>query len=206
MTRLTPTRQLAYQFLRLPFYRRMVIVRHLGLLTDADRNVPDNKRFPLAFRRASEPEAGDTLIRRDNTFGTPEEDAFRRDFTVNALFYDIANFSVIDWVGGLVDVEARVIRTIGDPGVRFREDPVRMLRAVALAARLDFHVDQAHTRWGRGEHVTPGMKQYSQNFGLVKKIHCTARYSASLVAPNPSSFARRIMVNSHGLFFRLWPG
>ena len=93
------------------------------------------------FRTASEPDAGDTLIRRDNTFGTPEEDAFRRDFTVNALFYDIATFSVIDWVGGLEDLEARLIRTIGDPGVRLREDPVRMLRAVAIAARLDFRID-----------------------------------------------------------------
>ncbi len=93
------------------------------------------------FRRAAEPEGGDTLIHRDNTFGTPEEDAFRRDFTVNALFYDIANFSVIDWVEGLEDLSARVIRTIGDPGVRFREDPVRMLRAVAIAARLDFTID-----------------------------------------------------------------
>jgi poly(A) polymerase len=94
------------------------------------------------FRRAAEPEADDTLIRRDNTFGTPEEDAFRRDFTVNALVYDIATFSVIDWVGGLEDLKARVIRTIGDPGVRLREDPVRMLRAVALAARLDFTIDR----------------------------------------------------------------
>jgi poly(A) polymerase len=93
------------------------------------------------FRRAAEPEEGDTLIRRDNTFGSPDEDAFRRDFTVNALFYDIANFSVIDWVGGLQDLEARVIRTIGDPALRLREDPVRMLRAVALAARLDFTID-----------------------------------------------------------------
>jgi len=94
------------------------------------------------FRRAAEPDEGEHLIRRDNTFGTPEEDAFRRDFTVNALFYDIANFSVIDWVGGLPDLGARVIRTIGDPAVRFREDPVRMLRAVALAARLDFTIDR----------------------------------------------------------------
>ena len=92
------------------------------------------------FRRASVPEEGDTLIRRDNTFGSPEEDAFRRDFTVNALFYDIANFSVIDWVGGLEDLEARLIRAIGDPGVRLREDPVRMLRAIALAARLGFTI------------------------------------------------------------------
>src|SRR5262245_32882521 len=94
------------------------------------------------FRRQAEPEEGDPLIRRDNTFGTPEEDAFRRDFTVNALFYDIATFSVIDFVGGLADLQERVIRTIGDPGVRFREDPVRMLRAVALAARLDFTIDR----------------------------------------------------------------
>jgi len=93
------------------------------------------------FRRQAEPEEGDTLIRRDNTFGSPEQDAFRRDFTVNALFYDIATFSVIDWVRGLEDLTARVIRTIGDPALRFREDPVRMLRAVALAARLDFTID-----------------------------------------------------------------
>ena len=94
------------------------------------------------FRRQAEPEEGDTLIRRDNTFGSPEEDAFRRDFTVNALFYDIATFSVIDWVGGLEDLRERVIRTIGDPGVRLREDPVRMLRAVALCARLGFRIDR----------------------------------------------------------------
>src|SRR5438876_3698853 len=82
------------------------------------------------------------LIHRDNTFGTPEEDAFRRDFTVNALFYDIATFSVIDYVGGLEDLSDRLIRTIGDPAVRLREDPVRMLRAVALAARLGFTIDR----------------------------------------------------------------
>lgn len=83
----------------------------------------------------------DRLIHRDNTFGTPEEDAFRRDFTINALFYDIATFSVIDYVGGLEDLKAGVIRCIGDPDERFHEDPVRMLRAVVLAARLDFVLD-----------------------------------------------------------------
>jgi poly(A) polymerase len=81
------------------------------------------------------------LIHRDNTFGTPEEDAFRRDFTVNALFYDIATFSVIDYVGGIEDLRASLIRCIGDPHVRFIEDPVRMLRAIVLAARLDFRID-----------------------------------------------------------------
>jgi poly(A) polymerase len=84
----------------------------------------------------------DERFHRDNTFGTPEEDAFRRDFTINALFYDIDSFSVIDYVGGLDDLRARIVRSIGDPEVRFREDPVRMMRAVALAARLDFTIDQ----------------------------------------------------------------
>jgi poly(A) polymerase len=86
--------------------------------------------------------ASDRLIHRDNTYGTPEEDAFRRDFTVNALFYDIGTFSIIDYVGGLQDLEARLIRCIGDPSVRFLEDPVRMLRAVVLASRLQFRVDE----------------------------------------------------------------
>jgi poly(A) polymerase len=83
----------------------------------------------------------DRLIQRDNTYGTPEEDAFRRDFTVNALFYDIGTFSIIDYVGGLEDLHARMIRCIGDPDVRFLEDPVRMLRAVVLAARLEFTIE-----------------------------------------------------------------
>jgi poly(A) polymerase len=80
-------------------------------------------------------------IHRDNTFGTPEEDAFRRDFTVNALFYDVATRSIIDYVGGLTDLEQRVIRSIGDARVRFVEDPVRMLRAAVLGARLGFDLD-----------------------------------------------------------------
>jgi len=94
------------------------------------------------FRRQATPDGDDPLIKRDNTFGTPEEDAFRRDFSVNALFYDIATFSVIDYVDGLKALEKREIRTIGDPELRFKEDPVRMLRAVALAARLGFSMDR----------------------------------------------------------------
>lgn len=83
----------------------------------------------------------------ENVFGTPCEDAFRRDFTINALFYDIATFSIIDHVGGLADLEARRLRVIGDPLVRFTEDPVRMLRALEFAARLDFALDET-TREG----------------------------------------------------------
>jgi poly(A) polymerase len=84
----------------------------------------------------------DLLIQHDNTFGTPEEDAFRRDFTLNALFYDIETRAIIDYVGGLDDIRAGLIRCIGSPEERFQEDPVRMLRAVALAARLDFRIDE----------------------------------------------------------------
>ena len=97
------------------------------------------------FRRRGEVEGqdGDPLIRQDNTFGTPEEDALRRDFTVNSLFYDPKTFRVIDYVGGLSDLEARVIRTVSDPEVRMREDPVRMIRAVRFAAKLDFEIEPA---------------------------------------------------------------
>ena len=99
-------------------------------------------------------EDGDLLIRRDNVFGTETEDARRRDFTINGLFYDVEREEVIDHVGGLADLEARVIRTIGDPETRFQEDPVRMLRAIKFAARLDFAIEpatyRALVRW-RGE-------------------------------------------------------
>jgi len=78
----------------------------------------------------------------DNTFGTPEEDAFRRDFTINALFYDIATYSIIDYVGGLQDLKDGLIRCIGDPNERFQEDPVRMLRAIVMASRLSFRLDR----------------------------------------------------------------
>jgi poly(A) polymerase len=90
---------------------------------------------------AAPPPAHDPAAHHDNTFGTPEEDAFRRDFTINALFYDIATFSIIDYVNGMDDLRDGIVRSIGEPEVRFREDPVRMLRAVALAARLDFTID-----------------------------------------------------------------
>jgi poly(A) polymerase len=78
-----------------------------------------------------------------NVFGNPGEDAFRRDFTINALFYNIADFSIIDYVGGLKDLEEKHLRVIGDPMVRFVEDPVRMLRAVEFAARLNFTMDDS---------------------------------------------------------------
>jgi poly(A) polymerase len=85
----------------------------------------------------------DFLITDDNTFGSPLQDARRRDFTINALFYNIADFSVIDYVGGLEDLGEGRVRVIGDPDLRFREDPVRMMRAIEFASRLGFEIEAA---------------------------------------------------------------
>lgn len=82
----------------------------------------------------------DLLIRHDNVFGEPHEDALRRDFTINGLFYDSEENTVIDYVGGVEDVKNRVVRTIGAPDLRFREDPVRILRAIKFSARLDLGI------------------------------------------------------------------
>ena len=81
---------------------------------------------------------GTGRILRDNIYGTVDQDAERRDFKVNALYYDIRDFSVHDFVGGLQDLRAGVVQLIGDPEVRYREDPVRMLRAVRFAVKLGF--------------------------------------------------------------------
>ncbi len=91
-------------------------------------------------------------ILRDNAYGPIEEDAVRRDFTVNALYYDIADFSVLDYTGGVADLEAGLIRVIGDPERRYREDPVRMLRAIRFAAKLGMrlHPDSEAPIWNLG--------------------------------------------------------
>jgi poly(A) polymerase len=80
-------------------------------------------------------------IIRTDSFGTPAEDALRRDITVNGLFYNIADFSILDYVGGMTDLEQRVIRTIGDPNERFQQDPVRMIRVIRHAARTGFSIE-----------------------------------------------------------------
>jgi poly(A) polymerase len=97
------------------------------------------------FRREPErasDENAELLITDDNTFGSPLQDARRRDFTINALFYNIADFSVIDFIDGLTDLDQKKVRVIGDPDIRFREDPVRMMRAIEFASRLDFDIER----------------------------------------------------------------
>ena len=87
--------------------------------------------------------AKDGRILSDNVYGSIEDDAWRRDFTINALYYDIATFAVLDYVGGMADLEAGLIRLIGDPAQHYHEDPVRLLRAVRFAAKLGFRLDPA---------------------------------------------------------------
>jgi poly(A) polymerase len=81
------------------------------------------------------------LIVRDNVFGTPEEDAIRRDFTINALFYNIADYAVLDYVNGLEDLRDGLLRSIGDPRIRFVEDPARMIRALRFASSIGFRIE-----------------------------------------------------------------
>lgn len=81
------------------------------------------------------------LIVQDNTWGTEEEDALRRDFTINALFYDSRTETIIDYVGGYQDIKQNVLRAIGNPDIRFKQDPVRMIRLIKFAARFDFAID-----------------------------------------------------------------
>ncbi|HWS40180.1 MAG TPA: polynucleotide adenylyltransferase PcnB [Arenimonas sp.] len=104
------------------------------------------------FRAAGDDSQGDRQTHeeghliRDNIYGTLEEDAVRRDFTANALYYTVKDFSVRDFLGGYADVHDKILKLIGDPETRYREDPVRMLRAVRLAAKLDFKIDEASSK------------------------------------------------------------
>jgi poly(A) polymerase len=111
-----------------------------------------NSTIEVATFRSNVPEDADVakghvqkkdgLVTRDNQYGTPEEDALRRDFTVNAMFYDIATFSIIDYAGGLDDIEKKLLRCIGDPATRYTEDPVRMIRAVRFASSLGLTIEE----------------------------------------------------------------
>jgi poly(A) polymerase len=98
------------------------------------------KIFEVSTFRAGDNEA-DTLIVRDNVWGTPEEDVLRRDFTINGLFYDSSDQSIIDYVGGYPDIQRKYLRSIGQPYLRFKQDPVRMIRLLKFVARFGFEID-----------------------------------------------------------------
>ncbi len=100
------------------------------------------KIIEVATFRSGDPDSADLIV-RDNVWGSEAEDVFRRDFTLNGLLYDLENQTVIDYVGGYQDLEKRVLRAIGQPDMRFAQDPVRMIRLIKFCARFDFHIDEA---------------------------------------------------------------
>src|SRR5512134_2991094 len=117
-------------------------------------------------------------VLRDNVFGTQEEDARRGDFTVNALYFDPATEEIIDYHGGLADLRKRVLRMIGDPETRYREDPVRMLRAVRFAAKLGFDIDEATRepipRLARLIENVPAARLFDEMLKLLTSGHSVA--------------------------------
>lgn len=94
------------------------------------------------FRRRGKLAENQNIPQANNSFGTPAEDVYRRDITINGIFYNLANFSLIDYVGGLEDLRQRLIRCIGDPEKKFTSDPVRMLRVIRHAARTGFAIEE----------------------------------------------------------------
>jgi poly(A) polymerase len=168
--------------------------------------------------RARDPEGERVLdargrILRDNVYGTVEEDVWRRDFTANALYYNIEDFSVWDFVDGVRDVQARQLRLIGDPVTRYHEDPVRMLRAVRFAAKLEFSIDPATENPLRDlgyllTHVPPArlfdeiMKLFLGGFG-ARSLALLRQYglleqlfpeTATALAKDPDGAAARLMM------------
>lgn len=140
------------------------------------------------------------MILRDNAFGTLQEDAFRRDFTANALYYDPSNNEIIDFVGGVADIEAKKLRFIGETPTRLAEDPVRILRAIRFAAKLDFDIDPEILKLtkqtaGRLASIPPArlfdefLKMFLSGYAetVWRQIHTTPLATALFPTCNPAS-------------------
>jgi poly(A) polymerase len=160
----------------------------------SNRTAEEEDEQPNDPTRQHQVRTDDGLILRDNLFGTPEEDAVRRDFTVNALFYNIHDFSVIDYVGGLADLRAGILRFIGDPPTRCIEDPVRMIRAVRFAAALGLRFDPATAAAIRDLHDRLALANRSRLYEEVLKLFLSG------AAENAYALLREF-----GLFGMLFP-
>lgn len=156
------------------------------------------KRIEVATLRSSvdPPDGpdGDLYIEDDNQWGDIESDAFRRDFTINALYYDIRDFSLIDYVGGVEDIAARIVRSIGDPRIRFQEDPVRMLRAVKFAARFGYALDGA---------VVEAIHALHGDIHKANRHRVTEEFFRILSQANRRDGLR--LLAAHGLLAELYP-
>lgn len=134
-------------------FRRSIIVGRrfklaIVLMGDRQYETATFRRDPddTASLQEQAKSGGSLYQAHDNAYGTPEQDAYRRDFTVNALFWNPTSEKVIDYTGGLPDLKKRILRSIGDPNLRFQEDPVRMLRAIRLSSRLGFSIHEESLR------------------------------------------------------------
>lgn len=160
------------------------------------REIIEVATFRAAANHADDDSAHDDAGRiiRDNVYGTIDEDVWRRDFTCNALYYNIADFSIWDYVGGFEDIEQRQLVLIGNPEQRLREDPVRMLRAVRFAGKLDFAIDAS---------VIDAMHGHT---GLLSNVPA-ARLFDEFLKLFQSGFAERTfdLLREHQLFGELFP-
>ena len=160
------------------------------------REIIETATFRAAAIHKDDDVAHDTegRIIRDNVYGTIDEDVWRRDFTCNALYYNIADFSIWDFTDGVEDVERRRLVLIGDPEQRLREDPVRMLRAVRFAAKLDFTIDDSV------------VKAMHKNVGLLTNVPA-ARLFDEFLKLFQSGHAEKTfdLLREHGLFAEMFP-
>jgi poly(A) polymerase len=139
-------------------------------------------------------QAASGMFLRDNVYGTIEQDVMRRDFTVNALYYTVKNFVVHDYVNGMADIDRRCLRMIGDPEQRYREDPVRVLRAIRLAAKLNFSITEETAaplpRCARLLESVPAARLFDEFMKLFLAGHSLATYR---------------LLQQHGVFQVLFP-
>jgi poly(A) polymerase len=160
------------------------------------REIIETATFRSAANHAADDVAHDNegRIIRDNVYGSIDEDVWRRDFTCNALYYNIADFSIWDYTDGVKDLERRRLVLIGDPDTRLREDPVRMLRAVRFAAKLDFTIDAS---------VVKSMHKHAD---LLINVPA-ARLFDEFLKLFQSGFAERTfdLLREHGLFAQMFP-
>lgn len=150
------------------------------------REIIEVSTFRAAHDADTERGEGGRVL-RDNTYGSIDSDARRRDFTVNALYYTPEDFSIVDFVGGMADLAARRLRIIGDPEQRYREDPVRMLRALRLAAKLDFEIDpdteEPIRRLAELLHDIPAARLFDELVKLFLTGHAEKSWHALLDSP-----------------------
>ena len=133
-------------------------------------------------------------ILADNEYGTLEQDAFRRDFTINALYYDIRDYSIVDFAGGMDDMRDGVLRLIGDPEMRYREDPVRMLRAIRIANKMKFRIEEASAA------------PIARLAPLLAEIPSARLFDEVLkILQSPEAVANFDGLRQHGLFAQLFP-